>query len=415
MDDPGYDSRMSLPTIPLAEFATRRQKLRTGLRKSVGLVFAGDHADHLHGNFRPHRHFEYLTGITDEPGAVLLLDPVHAVPARREVLFLRPLNPELEQWDGHRLSIGQALRDRVGIKTVFRLNQLPRLLSEAVRRHRSVACLHPPATYDQPIPPDLAIFRKLLERLPGLEIADRSEELVDQRAVKSKAEIAMVQQAIDITALGFEAVMKESVAGLNEFVLQERLEHTYREHGSRGPAFGTIVGAGLNSTVLHYRSNDQTIEESDLICIDSGAAFGGYGADITRTIPASGRFSKRQREVYQVVLSAQEAAIKAIKPGVRLAEVDSVARAIISKAGFGDKFIHSIGHHLGLDTHDVSPDGPLREGNLVTVEPGIYLPDEGFGIRIEDDVLVTKTGHRNLSAKIPKSAAAVEKAMRGGA
>ena len=149
------------PTIPLTEYAARRRRLGTQLRKTLGLVMAGEPTDPLHDTFRPHPHFEYLTGVTDEPGAVLLLDPGHPVEARREVLFLRPLDPEVEKWDGYRLEVSQTLRDRTGFKAVFRTTHLPRFLTEAVRRSRSVACLHPFATYDRPVSPDHALFGRM--------------------------------------------------------------------------------------------------------------------------------------------------------------------------------------------------------------------------------------------------------------
>jgi len=405
---------MADPTIPLSDHAARRRRLRTALKKSVAIVFAGEHDAHLPTYYRPHPHFEYLTGLVNEPGAILVLDPGAPTEARRDLLFLRPLNPELEKWDGYRTEVSQALRDETGFKAVFRTTHFPRFLNDAVRRTPSLACVHALAAYDQPVSPDLEIFRKLQERIPGVEIRDATDEMARLRSVKSPAEVAMIQRAADITAAGFAAVMRSTRPGQSEFDLQETLEHAYRTNGSRGPAFGTIAGSGLNSTVLHYKDNDAVVKDGDLICLDSGAAFGGYGADVTRTIPANGRFTDRQAEIYSIVLRAMNAAIKAVKPGVPIAKIDQVARAIIIKAGYGDSFIHGIGHHLGLETHDVSPEGDLKEGAVITIEPGIYLPDEALGVRIEDDVVVTRTGCRNLTAKIPKSVQAIEKAMAEG-
>jgi Xaa-Pro aminopeptidase len=408
---------MADPTIPLTEYAARRKRLLTALKKSTGIIFAGDQDAHLPEDYRPHPHFEYLTGVIDEPGAVLLLDPANPVEARREILFLRPLDPEVEKWDGLRMEVCQALRDKYGFKTIFRTGNLPRFLTEAAKRSRSLACLHPLAQYNQPITPDLELFGKIAQRIPGTEIVDGSEEIARLRSVKSRAELAMIQKAIDITHIGFETVMKTTRPGMNEFDVQENLEHAYRANGSRTTGFKTIAGSGINSTVLHYAANDRVIEDGDLICIDSGAVYGpgqaGYGADITRTIPANGRFTKRQKEIYNIVLQAEEAAIRAVKPGVTLAQIDKVARAIITKAGYGDYFIHAIGHHLGLETHDATPEGGLKVGAVVTIEPGIYIPDEAIGVRIEDDVVVTRDGRRNLSSRIPKTAAAIEKIMGG--
>lgn len=402
---------MPIDRIPLNEFASRRTKLLAALKAGVALVFAGSHDPDSDTPFRPDAHFEYLTGIVDEPGAVLLLDPANPVEDRRSMLLLAPLNPEREKWDGYRLQISRALRERTGLQAIFRTEMLPRLLNAAAVRRKRLACLHPPAQYDQPISPDLALFTKVAQRLCGIVIEDRTDTLAKMRAVKSRNEIAMIQRAIDITAGGFEAMMRSIRPGMNEFDVQEIVEHGYRTHGSRGAAFPTIAGSGVNSTVLHYCANDQPLRKGDLICVDSGASFGGYGADITRTVPVSGRFTKRQREVYEITLKAQRAAIQAIRPGVMFAKIDDAARGVIDKAGLGDFFIHGIGHHLGLQTHDISPDAALRQGAVVTIEPGIYIPAEKIGIRIEDDILVSRTGAKNLSAKIPKTVAAIEKLM----
>jgi Xaa-Pro aminopeptidase len=402
---------MSTPHIPHTEFADRRKKTLSALKGAIGVVHAGLGRGDLHDSFRPHPTFEYLTGVTDERGAVLVLDPRHPVASRRAILFLRPLNPEAEKWDGYRLEIGKALRDRTGLETLVRLDHLPRFLNEAARRSKALGCLHPLARHDQPVSPDLAIFRRIAERVPGVEIIDHTEVPAKLRSVKSRNEIAMIRRAIAITAGGFEAAMKAARPGVDEFGVQEALEHAYRTNGSRGAAFPSIVGSGVNSTVLHYQDNAKEIERGDLICIDSGAAFGGYGADITRTIPASGRFTDRQSEIYEIVLRAEMAAIRLVKAGAKIADLDRAARGVITKAGYGDFFIHGIGHHLGLETHDITPDGALQAGNVITVEPGIYLPDEKIGVRIEDDILVKKDGGENLSSAIPKRVKDIEAAM----
>jgi Xaa-Pro aminopeptidase len=399
---------MSQYTIDLKEFASRRAALAKKLSGAVGLVLAGEAMDPHGDAFHPHKHFAYLTGITNEPGAALLIEPNHPIKSRREMLFLRPLNPEVEKWDGLRDEIASTLRTTTGFATIFRLDKLPMFLADAARRARTLACLHPLAHHDQPVSPDLAIFRKVQERIPGVTIEERSMLINELRSVKSKAEVAMIEQAIAITAIGFDAALRALRPGMTEFALQEEIEHAYRLGGARELAFGSIVGSGINSTVLHYRANDQIIGADDLVCIDSGAKVAGYSADITRTLPASGTFNQRQREVYNVVLTAQNAAIKAVKPGATIAQVDHAAREVIRKAGFADYFIHGIGHHLGLDTHDANPDMPLKAGNVITIEPGIYIPAEKLGVRIEDDVLVTPRGAKNLSSAIPKAAKDIE-------
>ena len=399
------------PSIPLTEFASRRDALLKQLKNSVGLVFAGDQDPSLHHEWRPHPHFEYLTGITDEPGAALLLDPLHPVPARRVQLFLRPLNPEVEKWDGLRDTIASPLRARYGISTIFRTNALPRWLLESASRAKRLACLHPLAAHTAPASPDLAVFRESAARIPGCAITDESQLIPKMRARKSSREVAMVERALSISREGFLAAMRTIRPGISEFDVQEAMEHAYRTNGSRRTAYRTIAGTGLNATVLHYHANDATLEAGQLMVIDSGAAFGGYASDITRTFPVSGTFTARQRELYEIVLKAQAAAIAAIRPGATLSDFDRAARQVITKAGYGDWFIHGTGHHLGLEVHDASPDAPLAPGAIVTVEPGIYIPDERIGIRIEDDVLVTPNGRRVLGPAIPKTVAEIERAM----
>jgi Xaa-Pro aminopeptidase len=400
------------PSIPLAEFAKRREKVLAALGKSVGVVFAGDAVGE--NPFRPHAHFEYLTGVDDEPGAVLLLDPTNPVAANRAVLFLRPLDPELERWDGLRESIGGSLKARYGFGSIQRLRFLARSLNAAALRSRRLACLHPPAAYDAPLSPDLALFRQVAERIPGLEIVEQMEAIPKLRAVKSASEVELIRRAGEATKAGFLEALRTIRPGANEFEVEAALDRGYRAAGSRRHAYRPIVGTGLNAAVLHYHANNTTIAPGDLVLIDSGAELGGYASDVTRTYPADGVFTKRQRELYEIVLAALDAGIKACVPGKRLSDMDAAARKVIADAGYGEYFIHGAGHHLGLQVHDANPDEPMKAGAVVTVEPGIYIPEERLGIRIEDDIEVTAKGPRNLTASIPKTVAEIERIMKRG-
>ena len=399
------------PTITHEEFRARRERLLQELGCAVAIVPAGEADPSLHHPWKPHAHFEYLTGIVDEPGAMLLLDPSNPVAAKRAVLLLRPLNPEVEKWDGFREELGAALRARTGFDTVMRTGMLGRLLLEGTRRSRTLACLMPLAQWNSPVSADLAILRAQAERVPGTQVQDRSDLLLRMRAAKSAAEIACIREAGRITATGFAAAMRSMRAGMNEFDLQECVEHAYRTNGARELAFRTIAGGGFNATVLHYHANDRPLVDGELVVLDSGAKHAGYSADVTRTLPVSGRFTARQRELYDTVLRAQAAAIAAVRPGATLAQVDAAGRKVIADAGLGDAFIHGMGHHLGLETHDASPDAPLEVGAVITIEPGVYLPKESIGIRIEDDVAVTEGGHEVLTPSIPRTADEVERAM----
>jgi Xaa-Pro aminopeptidase len=397
--------RSSVPTIALTEFAQRRERVLRQLARAdnaIGLVLAGEGAGSLDQPFRANADFRYLTGIDDEPGAMLLLDPAHPVRSRRVQLYLRPLNPEVERWDGLREMVGQSLRKKYGVETILRTGAFGRFLLESARRSKRLACLHALASHNAPLSPDLAILRDSAARIPGAVVMDLSSVLPALRAVKSADEVRCIEHAGRITGLGFAAAREACRPGANEFDVQEAIEHAYRTNGSRALAFRTIAGGGVNGTVLHYHANDCPLRDGDLLVIDSGAAFGGYASDVTRTLAVSGRFTARQRLVYDTVLRAQSAAIRACRPGTHMSAVDRAARKIIEAAGFGDFFSHGIGHHLGLEVHDSDPATPLEPGMVVTIEPGIYIQSEAIGVRIEDDVLVTRGAPRVLTAHIPK-------------
>lgn len=398
--------------IPVAEYVRRRTAILRGLKGAVGIVLASDGAPPLLGRWEPDPSFYYLTGLHDEPGGVVLFDPKNPDPTRQCVLLLKPRNPELEVWDGYRDSIGGALRAQLGFERVMRLPALPFMLGHAAMRAKRVACLHPLALHTAPVSPDFVLLRKLAERIPGLAIEDRSDLLPALRAVKSRAELKLMRAAIGATAAGYDELIAVLEPGVNEGDLQRALERGFVTNGATGVAYNPIVGSGLNSTIAHYMANDKVIEDGEVVCVDAGARFGGYAADITRTYPANGRFTKRQRQIYDTVLRAQEAAIRAVKPGVAMHTVDQAARDIITRAGFGDAYFHGVGHQLGLEVHDIDPGGTLKPGMVVTIEPGIYLPDEKIGVRIEDDILVTAKGHTNLSKMIPKTADEIEAQMR---
>ena len=400
--------------ISQEEFSQRRQRLSETLEGATAVIFAGKGGG-LHDEFRPNLNFEYLTGITDESGAILLLNPGDQNPARREMLFLEPHLPELEKWDGWRGPIDSKLRSSFGFKSLMRVSAFPGALLQACKRSLHGKCLHPLVNHQSPIGPDLEVFQKLQQRIPGFKVTDGSSLVPQLRSVKSKSELGMIRKSADITAKGFQNILNTLKPGVTEFDVQEAAEHAYRAHGSRGPFYGTIVGSGFNGTILHYRANCDVIEDGAMVVIDSGARFGkgsgGYGSDVTRTYPANGRFTERQKEIYSIVLESMETTIAAVKPGITYAELDSISRKIITDAGYGDYYPHGVGHPIGLEVHDVQPDHHVAAGAIITIEPGIYLPEENFGVRIEDDILATADGPVNLTGVIPKTIEDIESAM----
>ena len=398
--------------IGTAEYASRRARVLDALDGAVGLVYAGDGAAPLLGRWTPAAHFAYLTGITDEPGAVLMFDPRSEDARRRVILFLRSSDPELEAWDGLRERIGSSLRIRYGIETVMRLRMLPRMLTSAARRRKRLACLHGVSLPDAPVSPDLAMFRRIGERAVGVSIEDRTELLPAMRSVKSRDEVVCIERAASASAAGYRAALRVIRPGAGEDDVARALVRGFQDAGGDGVGYNPIVGSGLNSTVLHYMDNRQELVSGDVLLIDAASSWRGYCADITRTYPVDGRFTKRQREIYELVLEAQMAAIDAVRPGAGVWDVDRAARKVIDKAGFADAFMHGTGHHLGMEVHDAEPDGVLAPGNVITIEPGVYLPDERLGVRIEDDILVTEKGRRNLTESVTKDAKEIERLMR---
>jgi Xaa-Pro aminopeptidase len=406
---------MSVPDISVSteEYATRRAAVLEALDGATGVVLAGSAVSSSApgGRWISDPMFRYLSGLDSEDGAAVLFDPSAEDPARRITLFLRPRDIEMERWDGAREPLGSALKSRTGFTNIKRTPYLPGMLSEAARRAKRLACLHPFASYTADVSPDLEIFHRMTQRIPGVSVEDRTQLLASMRAVKSPVELALIERAVVATAAGFEACLRAIKPGMREREAAELLIATYSAHDSE-PAYELIVGAGLNGTVLHYVDNSARIADGDLVVMDCAAAYGGYASDVTRTLPASGVFSPEQREIYELVLTAELAGIAAARPGATYTEVDAAARAVIESAGYGDAFIHGTSHPVGLEVHDITPDGPLKPGMVITVEPGIYLPERGLGVRIEDDVLITDDGNRDLTSAVPKTVEAIEQAMR---
>jgi Xaa-Pro aminopeptidase len=233
------------------------------------------------------------------------------------------------------------------------------------------------------------------------------------RRLKDDDEIGAMQRAANVTAEALDLVLGLVRPGLHEYEIEAEITRVYRGRGA-AHAFEPIVGAGPNALSLHYRQNAGPIGEGQLLLVDTGAKVDGYCSDVTRTYPAGGRYLHRQREVYEVVLRAQEAAIAAARPGALMGDLHATAYEVIDAAGLGEHFVHGLGHFLGLEGHDVGDlNRPLRPGAVITVEPGVYIPDEVIGVRIEDDVLITEDGCRVLTGAIPKGAEEIERRMAG--
>ena len=390
--------------FPPDEYRARRAHLRKAL-DGVLVLFA--HTEGRDEVYRPspESNFYYLTGWT-EPGARLLITP------DREILFLPHHKERIEHYQGRRWSAeDQDVHSVTGFEEVLPIEKFEAELDQALGSHETLYALAGQTSTE-----------KLQARYPFREISDAGPWIARLRVKKSPAEIAAIQHATDVSIQAHRAVWKRFAPGLYEYQIAATFDSTFLENGCEGPAYSTIVGSGPNSAVLHYSTNHRRMDRGELVVMDAAAECDSYASDITRTLPAGGKFTARQREVYVVVLGAQKAAIAALKPGARLSGPGDTLTKLakdymdahgkdLHGQGLGKYFIHGIGHQVGIDVHDPNIDGPLEAGMVVTIEPGIYIDEEGIGVRIEDVLLVTENGAKVLSAALPKEPDEIEKAV----
>jgi Xaa-Pro aminopeptidase len=394
-------------------FKARRHTLMEKLDGRVTVLYGAEN----HGGgvveelFIQESSFYYLTGIS-EPGAALILAPDEK--QYKEILYLQPRNPDVENWDGRRSPLGEELETATGFSKVRRIGQMGWDLTNIMQRTKKAAFLGPIVSATSPKPQALTLLQNGQSRVPGTSLENMAGLIPEMRRVKSTYEIERIQKAVNVTGKGLAAAMKTVRPGMQEFQLQSIVDHTYEMEGAQFLGFSTILAWGPNTTVLHYTKNDQTIKDSGLVLIDTGAAWEHYSADVTRTLPVTGKFSAREKELYELVLKAANAAILKVRVGAdNHDDVHMTAKKILDDAGYGKYFIHGTGHFLGLDVHDAGNyELPLKAGVVVTVEPGIYIPEEGIGIRIEDVVLVTEDGPVVLSRHIPRTVEEIEEAMK---
>ena len=367
--------------------------LRSASTKSI----EGDYPQD--SDFRQENNFFYLTGLEVPDSWLVLIASGGKLKA--EILFIPERDPASEMWTGPKPSFEEA-STVAGVVDVRNVDDFEESAIGSLKSDAGVGTifvpLNPHSRYD---PHVLALLFE-----GEADVADVEPALARLRLVKDDFEIAMLRRAIEITDDAHRAAMMAARPGMYEYELEAVIEFNFRLGGAERVGFPSIVGSGPNSVVLHYDKSRRRMEEGDLVVMDIGAEYSYYSADVTRTIPVSGRFTKRQREIYELVLGAQRAALEAVKPGKNLFDVDRAARLYLKEHGAtacGPKscveyFPHGVGHWLGMDVHDVGDYTTTFEpGMVLTVEPGLYLPDERLGVRIEDDVLVTETGFEILS------------------
>lgn len=383
-------------------------------------------------SFKQHTDILWLSGV-DQEESILVLFPNCRDEKHREVLFLKETNDHIAIWEGEKLSKTGAFNTS-GIKTVYWLNQFPvifnQLMSEAHQVYINTNEHWRANTETQTREDRWVIWCK--EKYPAHTYLRSNPILHQLRAVKHKIEIALMQQACDITEKGLRRILKFIKPGVMEYEIEAELWHEFIRNRSQGFAYTPILGSGRNACVLHYIENNQRCNDGDVILMDFGAEYANYSSDLTRCVPVNGRFTPRQKAVYNAVLRVKNGAVSALRPGKtlkqyhievgQLMEKELVDLGLISMddikyqnpdwPAYKKYFMHGTSHYIGLDTHDYGPwNTVIPEGAVFTVEPGIYILEENLGIRLEDDYLITKEGHHNLMANIPIEAEEIEALM----
>ncbi len=413
---------------PNAEYAERRAKLRAQVDGPVVLFgYTGREDVSDVAAFFQEENFYYLTGHS-EPGAALLIVPElptsPSYTGPREILYLPPHNLREEHWEGPRLGPGDpGIAEKTGFAAVEPFAELESDLGQLSKLLPKLYTLLP-GPQDRGYPHAANWLAWLKQKLPQADFADIAPRIGALRQIKSPGELALLQKAIELSVDAHLAAMKLARPGVWEYQVAAQMEEIHKYGGCEREGYTPIVGAGFNSTVLHYSALDSRIQDGDVVVLDTAGQYGGYSADISRTLPANGHFSPRQREIYEIVLGAQNAALAALKPGMTFARTGPnslyrIAYDYINTHGkdregqpLGRYFIHGLGHHIGLNVHDAGdPYRALEPGMVVTVEPGIYIPEEKLGVRIEDDALITETGYKLLTERLPREPDEIEKIM----
>lgn len=384
-------------------------------------------------NYKPNSDIVWLSGIVQEKTMVVLF-PDNLDKQYREVLVVLRPNELLEKWEGHKLSKEEA-REMSGISTVIYLDQLPALLHSWIHHAETIYLdTNENDRMDLSLPRmDLVSVNEIMSRYPLHHYERAAVIMKELRAVKTKEEVAVLQQAVDITHKAFLRVCKFIKPGVFEHQIEAEILHEFLWNKATRNAYGCIIASGDRARVLHYVENNKECKDGELILMDFGAEYGNYCADLTRTIPVNGKFNKRQKQIYDACLNVHLYAKKLLKPGITWLDITAKAQdemnkqllniGLLSKADIKNEspdnkactkyFYHGLGHHLGLDVHDIGTrNTPIKEGMVFTIEPGIYVQEEQIGIRIENNFWVTKTGSIDLFKGIPITTEEIEKAMK---
>ena len=408
-------------------FKERRQEVLNRMKdNSILILFSGIEV-HISADeyapFEANRNFFYLTGLRRD-NMVLVLDK--ASEKVTEKLFIEEADPDMVRWYGRKVTVAEA-KEITGIEDVSFITGFEAAIDRMMTRE-DVDYLYFD-TYRHQLSDmedyNLVKANEFAKKYPGVCVRNVFPLIAEMRMQKDADEVALIKDAIKLTDEGLQNVMKNLTVGMKEYQAQADFEYSIKRNGADGVSFPTIAGSGINGTMLHYETNQDTCEDNTLILLDLGAKYQGYCADITRTYPVNGKFTERQRQVYDIVLAANRKVAAEAKPGMTTVELNNICKQVLAegciKLGLIEKeeevskyYMHSVSHHLGIDVHDVTVDSnrKLRPGAVITDEPGLYIDEWEIGIRIEDDLLITENGCEVLSEAIIRDADEIEAFMK---
>ena len=427
---------MKYEKISSSLFVSNREKFMSKMQKNSIAIFNSNDIMPTNADgtmpFRQNNDLFWLSGV-DQEESILLLFPNHEDKTKREVLFLKETNKHIAIWEGQKLSKKDAF-ETSGISTVYWLSEFEEYLKKSMLKASHLYLnqnIHSRAENKVQTRDDR--FRIYISKnYADMSIKDAAPIMHKLRSIKSIVEVNLIKKACDITENGFRRILPFIKPGVMEYEIEAELIHEFINNQSRGFAYQPIIGSGINSCVLHYIQNNSKCLEDEILLMDFGAEYANYASDMTRTVPVSGRFTLRQRAVYDSVLHVMKEATKMLRPGTMFAdynkEIGKIMQEELIKLGLLDRhdvlkqddknplykkyFMHGTSHYLGLDVHDVgSMEWPMQAGMVFTCEPGIYIPEEKIGIRLENDILVTDNNPDDLMKNIPIDAEEIEMLM----
>ncbi len=423
---------------PIAKelFIENRKRFRSKIKPGSTAIFHSNDEMPRNGDgnfpFRQNSDLFYLSGI-DQEQSILVISPECPLPQYREVLFLRKTNATIAVWEGHKYTKEEA-RTASGIETIIWIEDMESVMTIVLNHSQNIYVnLNENDRLSTLVPyRDMRYAREIKEKYPAHNFERSGPIMAELRSVKSKTEIDLISVAINITEKAFRRVLEFTRPGVMEHEIEAEVIHEFIRNRATGHAYNPIIASGANACVLHYNDNNQQCRDGDVILMDFGAEYANYAADLTRSIPVNGKFTPRQRDVYNAVLRVMRAAMKLLVPGNtiekyhaevgKLMEAELLGLGLLSKEDIASQnpdypaykkyFMHGTSHFLGLDVHDIGDKyAPMKAGMVFTCEPGIYIPEENLGIRLENDILITEKGPVDLMASIPLEAEEIEQLM----